>query len=84
MIPLAAYEYPEDHQHDSDVPTEITKEDYFLFVGTPEPRKNLRRLLTAFSGLLSEVNGTPFLYIVGGLGWGGEETSDLVQELGLR
>jgi len=83
-IPLAAYEYPEDHQHDSDVPSEITKKDYFLFVGTPEPRKNLKRLLKAFSEFVSEPGKTPRLYIVGGNGWGSVKTSELVEELGLQ
>ncbi|MCZ6501153.1 MAG: glycosyltransferase family 1 protein, partial [Gammaproteobacteria bacterium] len=83
-IPLAAYDYPEDHRYDSDVPSEITKGDYFLFVGTPEPRKNLKRLLMAFNDLLSEVDGTPSLVIIGGNGWGNVKTSELVEELGLQ
>ena len=83
-IPLAAYDYPQDNPQDSDVPAEITKQDYFLFVGTPEPRKNLKRLLMAFSDLLSEVDGTPSLVIIGGNGWGSAETSELVQDLGLQ
>ena len=82
-IPLAAYEHAQDDQGDGVLSPDVTKKDYFLFVGTPEPRKNLRRLLMAFRDLLGEVNGTPLLYIVGGHGWGGEETSELIQELDL-
>jgi glycosyltransferase involved in cell wall biosynthesis len=43
---------------------------YTLFVGTPEPRKNLERLAAAFSTLLGE--GRPErLVLAGADGWGG-------------
>jgi glycosyltransferase involved in cell wall biosynthesis len=56
---------------------------YILFVGTPEPRKNLERLATAFSTLLSE--GRPErLVLAGADGWGGVELppGDRVARLG--
>lgn len=41
---------------------------YFLFVGTMEPRKNLRRLLKAFE--ISQLSRTHDLWLVGRRGWG--------------
>lgn len=38
----------------------------------------------AFNDLLSEVDGTPSLVIIGGNGWGNVKTSELVEELGLQ
>jgi len=54
---------------------------YFLFVGTLEPRKNLKRLLTAYSRL--SFKRDIMFVIVGAKGWGGVNISDLVTELGL-
>jgi len=56
---------------------------YFLFVGTIEPRKNLPRLLTAFSSLAKSVKDNALLVIAGGEGWGGVNINDLVHDLGL-
>lgn len=44
---------------------------YFLFVGTLEPRKNLPRLLEAYSRLPDLMKSKSLLVIVGGKGWGG-------------
>ncbi len=41
---------------------------YFLFVGTIEPRKNIRNLLKAFERIAPEKNDL-YLVIVGGSGW---------------
>lgn len=43
---------------------------YFLAVGTLEPRKNLRTLIAAYSGLSSRIRGRIPLIIAGGSGWG--------------
>ncbi len=43
---------------------------YFLAVGTLEPRKNLRTLITAYSGLSSRIRRRIPLIIAGGAGWG--------------
>lgn len=47
--------------------------DYFLFVGTSEPRKNLKRLVEGFRHYRS-LGGEKALVIVGAKGWG--DTSD--------
>jgi glycosyltransferase involved in cell wall biosynthesis len=64
-------------------------ERFILFVGTIEPRKNLTRLIEAFS-LLSPLSPLPFpfsplpLVIVGAKGWLYEEVFAKVEELGLE
>lgn len=57
---------------------------YFLFVGTLEPRKNLIRLLTAYSYLSDSIKDQATLVIAGGTGWGGIDINDTVADLGLR
>lgn len=44
--------------------------DYFLFVGTVEPRKNILGLLTAIEALRARRPDAPRLMLVGGEGWG--------------
>jgi alpha-1,3-rhamnosyl/mannosyltransferase len=51
---------------------------YFLFVGTLQPRKNIRRLLQAWLGLPAAVRAERALVIVGAAGWRCEE---LVREI---
>ena len=62
--------------------TSTSREPYVLFVGTPEPRKNLDRLIAA-TALLRENGSNERLVIVGGGGWG-EAGSDapFVERLG--
>jgi len=56
---------------------------YILFVGTLEPRKNLTRLLTAYSYLPESLKDQATLVVVGGKGWGGIDITDAVAGLGL-
>lgn len=55
---------------------------YILFVGTLEPRKNLYRLMKAFSLLRAE-NKDISLVLAGGKGWGNVNIEKWTQELGL-
>ncbi|MGI8689730.1 MAG: glycosyltransferase family 4 protein [Thermomicrobiales bacterium] len=55
---------------------------FILFVGTVEPRKNLRRLIEAFA-LLSDNNPDVKLVIVGASGWLTSDLAPLVQSRGL-
>lgn len=56
---------------------------YILFVGTLEPRKNLTRLLTAYSQLPIHLKDKMMLVIAGGEGWGGVNIDETVAALGL-
>lgn len=62
---------------------EITK-PYFLFVGTIEPRKNLPRLLEAFSSLPKFYRDEFSLVIAGGGGWGEIDLEMLIQKNDLQ
>jgi glycosyltransferase involved in cell wall biosynthesis len=57
--------------------------DFFLFVGTLEPRKNIRRLLEAYSQLPNHLQLRHPLVIVGARGWGIKNLSCWIQTLGL-
>lgn len=56
---------------------------YFLFVGTLEPRKNLRRLLRAYARLPEAIRDSHLLVIAGGKGWGDVDVVQQAHELGL-
>ncbi|WP_444914137.1 glycosyltransferase family 4 protein [Microbulbifer sp. TRSA007] len=58
--------------------------EYFLFVGTLEPRKNLERLLAAYRAYLDmATQGALPLYVCGGQGWGLPRLSEVIERLGL-
>jgi glycosyltransferase involved in cell wall biosynthesis len=55
-----------------------------LFVGTLEPRKNLSRLLQAYSTLPPEAMQQADLVVAGGRGWGDVDLEKTVTTLGLQ
>ena len=59
-------------------------EQYVLFVGTIEPRKNLPTLIRAFQGLVQRYKAQADLVIVGKQGWLYDDVYRLVEELGLE
>jgi glycosyltransferase involved in cell wall biosynthesis len=59
-------------------------EPYFIFVGTIEPRKNLERLLKAFSLLNEDLRNRALFLIVGGNGWGDISLNSLIESLNLN
>jgi glycosyltransferase involved in cell wall biosynthesis len=75
----------------NDLPKQITSIDdritspkFILFVGTLEPRKNLIRLLKAYSDLEDTYKNKCHLVIVGGKGWGGQDLPAMVVNYGLQ
>ena len=76
----------------------LTYHDYFLFVGTIQPRKNLERLIRAYrlqltdysqskkavSGSQSAVSNLPKLVLAGGKGWLSDEIYGLPKKLGIE
>jgi len=75
--------------HDQDVLEQIhikyhLPEQYVLFVGTIEPRKNLPTLIRAYRGLIEQYKSEAHLAIVGKQGWLYDEVYRLVEELGLQ
>lgn len=52
--------------------------DYFVFVGSIHPRKNLQRLLPAFEKFKSETKSTTKLVIVGNTFWKGGELQEVM------
>jgi glycosyltransferase involved in cell wall biosynthesis len=54
--------------------------DYFLYLGTLQPRKNLSRIITAFATLLSEAT----LVLAGKRGWLYDDLFAQVRRLGLE
>ena len=82
-IPLGAAELGEPGPRDSLSGLGLSG-PYFLFVGTLEPRKNLGRLLEAWSRLPPSLGGCTVMAVVGGAGWGGVNVQAMVVKLGLQ
>jgi glycosyltransferase involved in cell wall biosynthesis len=61
----------------------LSPEQFWLSVGTFEPRKNQRRLLEAYAGLKKQEGRTLPLVLVGGQGWLMGDFAALVDALGL-
>jgi len=57
--------------------------DFLLFVGTLEPRKNLLTLLTAFAQILRDTSLRPQLVIAGDEGWLMSETELFIKSAGI-
>ncbi len=58
-------------------------DQYFLFVGTFEPRKNLIGLAHAYRALLDQYPNAPPLLIVGSQGWNFEDTQQQMNQLAM-
>lgn len=59
------------------------EKDYFLYLGTIEPRKNLTRLLKAYGKLAKENPDVPQLVLAGGKGWLCDEIYATAEQLQL-
>ena len=58
--------------------------DYLLFVGTIEPRKNLKNVLRSLEILKKQFNYKGKLVVAGMKGWMSEDTNDLIERYGLK
>jgi glycosyltransferase involved in cell wall biosynthesis len=79
-IPLASRTFP---NAETQEPSEISQKDYFLFVGTREPRKNLDALVKAYGMLSEPIRSKHHLLIVGDDGWGNIRLPKLISKSGL-
>src|ERR1041384_2421463 len=60
------------------------EEEFLLFVGTLEPRKNLLTTLRAFEEVINRTSARPQLVIAGGAGWLIDETLALINLASLK
>ena len=67
----------------SELPTNLLGKKFFLFVGTLEPRKNLKNLLISFKEFCKK-NDDYYLAISGKNGWGNQSIIDVVRNLDLN
>jgi glycosyltransferase involved in cell wall biosynthesis len=85
VTPLAADDIYEREVPDDEIAQVKEKygieDEYFLAVGTLEPRKNLKNLLLAVAAMRKGT--TDQLVVVGGQGWLFDETQELIGKLGL-
>lgn len=58
--------------------------EYFLYLGTLEPRKNLRRLAVAYNEFRKGKAEYPCLVLAGGKGWLNEELMKTIKDLDLK
>ena len=56
--------------------------DYFLYLGTVEPRKNLERLIEAYDRFCQGKETPPYLVLAGGKGWLDSGIYKKAEELG--
>ena len=69
-IPLAPRLRQYDIASEKDAPLGKRKQDYILFVGTLEPRKNLAKLIESYLSLSKSLRQSFDLVVVGAQGWG--------------
>ena len=58
--------------------------DYFLFVGSLNPRKNISRLIQAFDAFKKESNSDMKLVLAGSHAWGGSDIYKTIDELSCK
>ena len=64
----------------SDERVVISKKQYFLFVGTFEPRKNIEFLIRSYSKMPNHIKEEVSLYLAGSIGWGAINLSSLIKK----
>ena len=82
----AAFEYGDNKDQSGGlaaIDTAKLPKQYFLYVGTNEPRKNLEVLLTSYSQLI-DGGASIGLVLVAGAGWGQQSVADQLQGFALQ
>lgn len=78
------------HNNYSELDIKKTKEkyhinsEYFLYLGTIEPRKNIERLIKAYGSLYNQKKDIPKLILAGKKGWLYEEIFNTLEDLQLQ
>jgi glycosyltransferase involved in cell wall biosynthesis len=63
---------------------DISKDEYFLFIGTIQPRKNIERLIKSFAAYKSNGGKVKDLVLAGSKGWLSDDIYSLPQTLGIE
>lgn len=82
LAPASLYYRPADSLQSSECVRRFTEKDYVLYVGTVEPRKNLKTLIRAFRDI--RTNYDLSLIIAGRLGWLYDDVISYPEELGIK
>lgn len=62
----------------------LTQDQFWLYVGTIEPRKNIKRLIQSYAKLKKQQKGTYPLVLAGGKGWLMDDLQALINEYNLQ
>lgn len=83
--------YPGNRYHDNDNNIEKSRrlpdlkpKQFWLNVGTIEPRKNIKRLLHTYAALKTKHNNVWPLVLAGQPGWGDENIHEIIHHLGIH
>lgn len=61
-----------------------TGNEYFLYLGTIEPRKNIERLIEAYAEFVKNTENPPNLVLAGGKGWLYDDICSKAEKLGIQ
>lgn len=61
-----------------------TGDEYFLYLGTIEPRKNIERLIEAYAEFVKNTENPPNLVLAGGKGWLYDNIYSKAEKLGIQ
>lgn len=82
LAPSSIYHQADEYRVKPECITRLTKKDYILYVGTVEPRKNLKILIRAFKEIKERYDVS--LIITGRFGWLYDDIVNYPEELGIR
>lgn len=83
IYPGNRFDFKDRSGNNTDPVSGLTSNQFWLTVGTLEPRKNIRRLLKAFKQASGQINTNYPLVLAGGQGWLEDDLKDFINGLGL-